>query len=103
MIRWRLVNTKGSVQSGLVAGQSKPIDYGFTWEQLYYIDPAENKKYNFLTDAAGERILDVWSGSLDAGQQRASWAKFPAPPATTKKISINIPKFPPFEDVALAD
>jgi hypothetical protein len=103
MIRWRVVNTRGSGQSGLVAGQQKPIDYGFSWEQLYYIDPAENKKYNFLTDADGQRILDVWSGSLDPGQQRASWAKFPAPPATTKKISINIPKFPPFEDVALAD
>ncbi len=103
MIRWRVVNTKGSGQSGLVAGQQKPIHYDFNWEQLYYIDPAENKKYNFLTDAEGQKILDVWYGFLDAGQQRASWAKFPAPPATTKKISINIPKFPPFEDVALAD
>jgi hypothetical protein len=103
MIRWRLVNTKGTGQSGLAAAQPKPIYYNFGWEELYYIDPAENKKYNFLTDAEGQRILDVSYGNVGAGQQRANWAKFPAPPATTKKISINIPKFPPFEDVALAD
>lgn len=103
MIRWRLVNTKGSAQSGLAAAQPKPINYDFNWDDIYYIDPAENKKYNFLKDAEGQRIIDVWYGNLDAGQQRANWAKFPAPPATSKKISINIPKFPPFEDVALAD
>lgn len=103
MIRWRVVNTAGATQSGLAATQPKRIHYDFSWEEIYYIDPAENKKYNFLTDAEGQKILDVFYGDLDPGQQRGSWAKFPAPPATSKKISISIPKFPPFEDVTLAD
>lgn len=103
MVRWRVVNTTTAAQSGLTATQPKSINYDFSWEQIYYIDPAENKKYNFLTDAEGQRILDVWHGNLGPGEQRANWAKFPAPPVTSKKISINISRFPPFEDVSIAE
>lgn len=103
-IRWRIVNTAGGQQqTGLVAGgQPKSIGYDFSWGDLYYIDPAENKKYNFLTDAEGNRILEVWWGHLPAGEQRLNWAKFPAPPPTTATISVSIPKFAPFEDVPVA-
>jgi len=102
-IRWRIVNTAGAQQTGLVAGsQPKSIGYDFSWGDIYYIDPAENKKYNFLTDAEGNRILEVWWGTLPAGEQRLNWAKFPAPPPTTATISVIIPKFAPFEDVPVA-
>jgi len=102
-IRWRIVNTAGGQQqTGLVAGQPKSIYYTFDWGDIYYIDPAENKKYNFLTDAEGNRILEVWYGTLPAGEQRLNWAKFPAPPSTTATISVNIPNFAPFEDVPVA-
>jgi len=103
LIRWRIVNTAGGQASGsLTATQPKAIHYDFSWLELYYIDPAENKKYGFLTDAEGNKILDVFWGDLPAGQQRGNWAKFPAPPPTTNKISVNIPKFPPFEDVPIS-
>jgi hypothetical protein len=69
---------------------------------LYYIDPAENKKYQFLTDSAGHRILDVYEGEYAPGQQRVQWAKFPAPPVSSTKISITLPKFPPFEDIPIS-
>jgi hypothetical protein len=103
VIKWRIVNTAGGqAPGGLTASQPKKIYYDFSWPELYYIDPAENKKYSFLTDAEGNKILDVYYGDLLAGQQRGNWAKFPAPPPTTTKISVNIPKFPPFEDVAIS-
>jgi hypothetical protein len=103
--KWRVVNTSGgSGQSGLVAGSSgKEIYYNFAWDDLYYIDPAENKKYNFLKDAEGKRIVDVFEGSYKPGQQRLNWAKFPAPPAGSKKVTIAVPKFAPFEDVPVAE
>lgn len=103
-IRWRIVNTAGTQQqTGLVAGgQAKSIYYDFGWPELYYIDPAENKKYSFLTDSEGNRILGVFMGSLAAGEQRLNWAKFPAPPPTSTTISVNIPKFAPFEDVPIS-
>ncbi|MGD0366137.1 MAG: cytochrome c oxidase assembly factor Coa1 family protein [Acidobacteriaceae bacterium] len=88
LVRWRLINTG-----------AKGVGYDFDWPQLYYTDPAENKKYAFLTDSSGARVLDMWWGTLGPGEQRLQWAKFPAPPATSKKITVYIPKFMPFEDV----
>jgi len=101
LVRWRIINTAGQT-GGLTASKPKTIRYNFDWSELFYIDPAENKKYQFLTDSAGNRILLVWYGDLEAGQQRLNWAKFPAPPTTSTKISIAIPRFAPFEDIPVA-
>ncbi|MBI4274750.1 MAG: hypothetical protein HY659_08640 [Rhizobiales bacterium] len=101
-IRWRIVNTVGQA-GGLTGTPGKPISYGFSWNEFYYIDPAENKKYSYLTDSGGNRILQVFEGQYVAGQQRVNWAKFPAPPATSKKISVYIAKFPPFEDIPVSE
>ncbi len=104
LVRWRLYNAAGAAQSnGLVAGAApKAIHYDFSWTELYYTDPAENKKYAFLTDSEGNRILDVWWGELGPGEQRLQWAKFPAPPATSTKVTVYIPKFTPFEDAPVS-
>ena len=91
LVRWRVVNTG--------AGQ---ITYDFHWENLYYIDPAENKRYSYLTDSEGNKILDAKWGGMKPGEQWLSWAKFPAPPTTSTKISVNIGGFAPFEDVSVA-
>ena len=101
-IKWRVVNTVAP-GSGLTGTPAKPIAYNYSWSQLYYTDPAENKKYGYLTDSAGNRIVQVFEGQYAAGQQRTNWDKFPAPPATSKKISIYIPQFPPFDDVPVSE
>jgi hypothetical protein len=105
LVRWRVINTagQGGGGGGLVSSTAaKPIQYSFDWNELFYIDPAENKRYQFLTDSGGHKILEVWDGYLEAGKQRLNWAKFPAPPASSTKISISIPRFAPFEDVPLS-
>jgi hypothetical protein len=104
LVRWRIINTAGQGGGGgLVSSTAaKPIRYTFDWNELFYIDPAENKRYQFLTDSGGHRILEVWEGDLEAGKQRLNWVKFPAPPASSTKISISIPRFAPFEDVPLS-
>ncbi|HYC62242.1 MAG TPA: hypothetical protein VEK79_22010 [Thermoanaerobaculia bacterium] len=91
LVKWRVTNT----------GQSN-VYYDFSWDDLYYVDPAENKKYEYLKDSEGNRIIDVAWGTLKPGEQRSNWAKFPAPPATSTKISLMLPKFPPLEDVPVA-
>ena len=91
LARWRLVNTG-----------AKPVSYDFSWDDIYYIDPIENKKYNYLT-IDNKRILDVWSGWLQPGEQHMMWAKYPAPSPTSKRVSLNVPKFTPFEDVVIAE
>lgn len=103
LVKWRVVNTTLPSGAGtLASADDKTIHYDFSWNDLYYVDPAENKKYGYLTDSEGNRILDVWWGTLKTGETRANWAKFPAPPATSTKISLMLPKFPPFEDVPVA-
>jgi hypothetical protein len=102
LVRWRVINTAGGGSSGLTATAAKPVHYDFDWHELFFIDPAENKRYQFLTDSGGNRILDVWYGDLAPGQQRVNWAKFPAPPPNSTKISLSLPKFPPFEDVPVS-
>lgn len=101
-VRWRLVNTAGQPQ-GMVATAPKNISYDYQYTELYYTDPAENKKYGFLSDSQQNRLMQVFFGTLEPGQQRGNWAKFPAPPATSKKITIHIPNFPPFEDIPVAE
>jgi hypothetical protein len=91
LARWRLTNTG-----------TKGVSYDFSWDDIYYIDPAGNKKYSNLT-IDGKRILDMWWGTLPPGDQRVMWAKYPAPPATSKRISLNVPKFAPFEDVTVSE
>ena len=91
LARWRIVNTG-----------TKPVSYDFSWDDIYYIDPAGNKKYSNLT-LDGKKILDLWWGTLPGGEQRVMWAKYPAPAPTSKRISLNIPKFTPFEDVPVAE
>ena len=92
LVKWRVVN----------ASPDKPVYYDFAWTDLYYVDPAENKKYSYLTDTENNKIIDVFYGTLKAGEQRSNWAKFPAPPPTSTKISISLPKFAPFEDVPVS-
>jgi len=90
LVRWRVVHV----------GATRNIQCCLTdWNGLNYIDPAENKKYSFLTDSEGTRIVDVKGGLMDPGEQWISWAKFPAPPPTSNKISLSISGFAPFEDV----
>jgi hypothetical protein len=91
LAKWRIVNTG-----------TKVIGYDFSWDDIYYIDPVGNKKSNFLT-IDGKRILDMWNGGLPPGEQRVMWAKYPAPPPTSKRISLNVPKFAPFEDVPVSE
>jgi hypothetical protein len=105
LVRWRLVN--GAGQAGGAGGFAstsggKKIFYNFSWDQLFVIDPAENKKYMVLTDSNNGRIAEVFEGDIAPGAQRIDWAKFPAPPTGSTKISVTIPKFAPFEDVPVA-
>ena len=42
------------------------------------------------------------SFEVKAKESYSGWAKFPAPPANVEKVTIVIPKTPPFEDVPIA-
>jgi hypothetical protein len=93
MIKFRVVNT---------STQPKDIYYNAEWGDFYFTDPAENKKYSVLRDSENNPIGDSVGSHIHSGEQRVGWAKFPAPPASSTKISVHIPRFAPFEDVPVA-
>jgi hypothetical protein len=89
LVRFRISNT---------ATSGKEISWQNGWPEFYFVDPAENKKYLLLTDSNGYPLAEIHDGSYAPGDKRVFWAKFPAPPATSTKISVNIGGFAPFDD-----
>jgi hypothetical protein len=69
---------------------------------MYYVDAKNKKKYPIIKDTEGKPL----SSNLDylevaAGETKAGWAKFPAPPPDVTAISVYIPGAPPFENVPI--
>jgi hypothetical protein len=73
---------------------------------VYFVDPATNKKYTPLKDsndypiAARHEQFGVGI-TLAPRQVVNTWAKFPAPPPQVEVITVYLPGAPPFEEVAI--
>jgi len=76
--------------------------------EKYYVTAA-NKKYFILKDSEGTYLTPQASnvGSLsvrlDPGGQYIWWAKYPAPPAEVKAVTLFTPVAPPIEDIPVSD
>jgi hypothetical protein len=87
--------------------ESQPDIY---YSQCYLMDAAAGKKYEVLKDQntnyiAGLRsgYTDRWYENIPPGGDMLIWMKFPAPPATVKAITLQLPGVPPFDDLAIQD
>lgn len=78
----------------------------FDVQKISVIDDATSQRLGVLKDNA-----DAWMASNTTGNFMSTdcevkpgviWAKFPAPPATSKTVSINLPEVGPFDGVAVA-
>jgi len=58
-------------------------------------------QYNVVRDAQEKCVCSSHMGYLQPKAKINLWAKFPAPPASVTKLTVDIPHFPPVEDVAL--
>lgn len=65
------------------------------------IDPVGKKKYFVVRDTDKNCVCSNNIPSVNAKSHVALWAKFPAPSADVKKISVAIPHFIPMDDVAI--
>jgi hypothetical protein len=61
------------------------------------VDPAEQKKYLPLEDAAGECLCSgkMTELELDPGATGVYWVEFPAPPPASTSIQVAVPTFAP--------
>jgi hypothetical protein len=68
---------------------------------IHLIDEANKKKYFVVRDADGACVCSHDIANIAAGSQSVLWAKFPAPPDDVQKITVEVPHFPPIEDVPI--
>lgn len=107
-VRWQYRN-KTAEQKELIKSLTYIVN---TWEyglaaEAYLVDPVNRKKYLVVKDAQGFPLAakvepTSYSLMLAANQTLTTWAKFPAPPENVLKISVYVPRVPPFEDVPIS-
>mgnify|MGYP006183006977 CR=1 FL=1 len=70
---------------------------------VYLIDAVGRKKYLTIMDASNKCVCSGdLSHDLDSGKSMPLWARFPAPPAEVKEVSVIFPHFIP-ADVAISE
>jgi outer membrane protein OmpA-like peptidoglycan-associated protein len=74
--------------------------------EAYLLDSKNRRKYTVITDRkqqplCGETLnLQFPDGvRLEPGETIALWAKFPAPPDSTKAVTVHLPFAPPFDNI----
>ena len=86
-------------------GWSEPFSLVY---EAYLVDARNNMKYPVLKDTRGDLVAGKHPGTrkvvvLGPHKTMGEWAKFHAPPADAKKISVFIPGTQPFEDVPITE
>ncbi len=90
------------------------VDFALSGQEVttYLVDEENGTKYFALTDKDGKVLAteSEWTGSsygvsenLQPGETKRFWAKFPAPPAEVKSITVMFTQAEPVEDVAITD
>ena len=85
------------------SSQEKINTTAFRVDQISIIDDATSQRISILKDNSGDWVASSVSGNaMMVGcevKPGIFWAKFPAPPATSKTVSINLPDTAPFDGV----
>ncbi|WP_315760917.1 hypothetical protein [Sphingomonas sp. Y38-1Y] len=75
----------------------------FRVSDISVIDDATSQRISILKDNEGKWMASKVSGDFMTADCTAKpgiiWAKFPAPPATSQTVSINLPEVAPFDGV----
>lgn len=66
------------------------------------VDAAGKKKYLVLRDSDGKCVCSRSLKDVQPGSRANLYAKFPAPPESVEKITVEIPHFIPMDDVPIS-
>ena len=96
MVRFKYISTR-----------DKPTridtESGTQVSDMYYVDAKNKKKYPIIKDTERKPLSsNLEYFEVAAGETKAGWAKFPAPPPDVTAISVYIAGAPPFENVPIA-
>jgi hypothetical protein len=104
----QVVTVKWAVRNEGAKNQSVEFKFEGKHATSYLVDEENGTKYFALTDKEGQLLATeheyggIWE-SIDPGQTKRFWAKFPAPPAAVKSINVLFSKADPFESIAITD
>lgn len=96
-----------TVQVTVKPGVDDGLSLYMKGDEISLIDDATAQRYSLLKDSTGKIMAsplssDTQVGNYTArGESRVYWFKFPAPPATSPTVSINLPNVAPFDGVAV--
>jgi hypothetical protein len=68
---------------------------------VHLIDTVSKKKYFPLADTEKNCVCSHDVNDVAANSQTALWVKFPAPPASVMKITVEVPHFIPLDNVPI--
>lgn len=87
------------------SSQDKINTEAFRVEGISIIDDATSQRISVLKDNAGDWLASSVAGNSIMADCEVKpgifWAKFPAPPATSKTVSVNLPDTAPFDGVTV--
>jgi outer membrane protein OmpA-like peptidoglycan-associated protein len=99
-----------TLKISLANASQATVEPELRFQQFYYVDFQNHRKYEALKDDQGQYQAGPqsypWSGGtfkerLKPEDQRQLWIKFPAPPQETQIITVFLPSFLPLEEVHL--
>jgi hypothetical protein len=98
-LRLAFVNESGApIKTQSFPGSDNPLTKSIT-----LIDYGNKRKYSIITFSDGSCLCNTnlgYNNDFDPGSKSA-WAKFPAPPASVKKIAVLFPNGEPIDAVPI--
>ncbi|WP_306806368.1 hypothetical protein [Streptomyces sp. SKN60] len=97
-ISGRLKNTSSAaavISSHLSGDETEIIKHGNSLGGATFLDPAGKKRYYVLRDTDGRPLTTTRLSTLAPGAETPVFMQFPAPPATTTEVSLQLPTFTP--------
>ncbi|HEY7461392.1 MAG TPA: hypothetical protein VIC59_05920 [Gemmatimonadota bacterium] len=106
-VKWRYRNLTDEAKEDLGHGGSGM----YAWRLAvgaYLLDTKNKTKLEVVKDADGQPIAArnetmAFSAKIGPKETVNTWAKFAAPPADVKTVTVNLPGAAPFEDVTISE
>ncbi|MEO8217004.1 MAG: hypothetical protein ABI718_07970 [Acidobacteriota bacterium] len=98
-LKFALVNNGKKELGGYDFGKAAN-DYD-TVADIHLLEPTERTQYAVMRDPDNKCVCSTGVG-VKTGEQKRYWAKFPAPPASSTKLTVVVPHFEPIEDVPVS-
>ncbi|MFF7773287.1 hypothetical protein ACFZCG_02570 [Streptomyces tanashiensis] len=97
-VKGRLRNSSESVSAipAQTSGdETEVVKHGTSLGGATFIDSVGKKRYYVLRDTDGRPLTTIGLDSLGPGKSTAVFMQFPAPPANTTEVSLQLPTFEP--------